>query len=232
MSETATSNAARGTVLVVEDQTDLRELLTLALVREGYVVVQASSAIEGLRFLREDRFAVVVTHYNLPDDTGLSLLRRAMAEGRLEGTAAMIITSDPGVQADSHFPVVAKPLDLRTFMDQIRQLAEPRAPIERRRILGENVKIDLLLYYTPPWPNSVRAHEVLERVLSRFDRNQVAVGVCDLSRDSRTADEDNVLFSPTLVKRFPAPTLWLVGDLGNGEAVEELLRLSGVDEAQ
>jgi hypothetical protein len=92
------------------------------------------------------------------------------------------------------------------------------------------VKVDLLLYYTPPWPNSVRAHATLEQVLRRFNRDQVAVGVCDLSRDSRAADEDNVLFSPTLVKRFPAPALWIVGDLGNGEAVEELLRLSGVDE--
>ena len=218
-------------ILLVEDQADLRDLLALALTNEGYVVVQAGSAIEGLRFLRADRFAVVIAHYGLPDNTGLTMLRRAMAEGRLEGAAAMIITADPGVETDGHFPVIAKPLDLRKFLDQVRRLATPRIGIERRRVLGENVKVDLLLYYTPPWPNSVRAHEVLQRVLDRFDRNQIAVGVCDLSRDSRTADEDNVLFSPTLVKRFPAPTLWLVGDLGNGESVEELLRLSGVDEA-
>jgi CheY-like chemotaxis protein len=230
MTDGPAPDARRSTILLVEDQTDLRELLALALSREGYVVVEAGSVIEGLRFLRDDHFAVVITHYNLPDDTGLSFLRRALAEGRLDGTAAMIITAEPGVQAESHFPVVAKPLDLQKFIDQVRRLAAPRAGIERRRVVGENVKLDLLLYYTPPWPNSVRAHDVLERVLSRFDRSQVAVGVCDLSRDSRTADEDNVLFSPTLVKRFPAPTLWIVGDLGNGEAVEELLRLNGVDE--
>ena len=230
MSGSPVPDSTRGTILLVEDQTDLRELLALALGREGYVVVQASSVIEGLRFLREDHFAVVITHYNLPDDTGLSMLRRALAEGRLDGTAAMIITAEPGIQAESHFPVVAKPLDLRNFIDQVRRLAAPRTGIERRRVLGANVKVDLLLYYTPPWPNSVRAHATLEQVLQRFNRDQVAVGVCDLSRDSRTADEDNVLFSPTLVKRFPAPALWIVGDLGNGEAVEELLRLSGVDE--
>ncbi|MBA3949589.1 MAG: circadian clock protein KaiB, partial [Acidobacteria bacterium] len=35
-------------------------------------------------------------------------------------------------------------------------------------------------------------------------------------------------FTPTLIKRWPEPRLWIIGDLRDGEIVAALLRSAGV----
>jgi CheY-like chemotaxis protein len=221
-----------GTVLLVEDQPDLRDLLAITLQKEGYIVALAGSAAEALRLLRLERYALVVTHYGLPHMTGMALLQQATAEGLLEGTHAMIITAHADIGPGADFPVLKKPLDLRVFVDQVRTMAAPRraAVLEIKDKPEGELKAELVFYYTPPWPHSVRAHEVLLRVLEGFNPAQVSLRLCDLSQECQTEDDENILFSPTLVKRHPSPPMWLVGDLGTGEAVVDLLQLCGVEE--
>jgi CheY-like chemotaxis protein len=222
-----------GTVLVVEDQPDIRELLALTLRKEGYVVVLASSAAEALGLLRAERYALVIVHHGLPDVSGMTMLRQAMAEGLLTQSRAMIITAQPEISAKSPFPVWEKPLDLSAFVDQLRRVASPHHPtttgVEDRR--EGDLKAELVLYYTPPWPNSLRAYEVLLRVLKGFNPAQVSLTLCDLNQDHQTADADSIIFSPTLMKRSPSPPVWLVGVLGTGETVQELLQMCGVEES-
>lgn len=222
-----------GTVLLVEDQPDLRDLLAMTLKKEGYVVVLAGSAAEGLLLLRAERYALVIAHHGLREVTGMAMLRQAMTEGLLAHSRAMIITAHTDISADSPFPVLGKPLDLSAFVDQVRRMTPPHRPAAREAndtTVG-NVKAELVLYYTPPWPNSLRAHEVVRRVLKGFNRAQVSLTVCDLNQDGPTDDAESILFSPTLLKRSPAPPVWLVGDLGTGDAVQDLLQMCGVEEA-
>ena len=89
-------------------------------------------------------------------------------------------------------------------------------------------KIELVLYVSAASPASMQAQSNMERVLASFDRDDVAYSVCDLQRNPETADHDRVVFTPTLVKRFPAPRLWIIGDLRDGDIVADLLRTSGV----
>jgi DNA-binding response OmpR family regulator len=65
----------RPSVLVVEDDTSIRKLLTLALAREGYVCAEAgsvSSALERLQGVKPD---LVILDVNLPGGTGFDVLR-------------------------------------------------------------------------------------------------------------------------------------------------------------
>lgn len=66
----------RATVLVVEDDPDVRFGMALALRREGYVVLEAGACDEALAILRTTTPSVVVTELRLPDGSSLDLLPR------------------------------------------------------------------------------------------------------------------------------------------------------------
>jgi len=56
--------------------------------------------------------------------------------------------------------------------------------------------------------------------------------VCDLGRDPLAGDADRIAFTPTLVKRFPEPRMWVLGNLREPEILADLLRVCGVDGIQ
>ena len=86
-----------------------------------------------------------------------------------------------------------------------------------------------MLYVSSASPASLQAQRNLERILERFDGSQIAFTICDLVRDPLAGEADRVAYTPTLVKRFPEPRMWVLGNLKDPEIVSDLLRISGVD---
>ncbi|WP_058615709.1 sigma-54-dependent transcriptional regulator [Tepidimonas taiwanensis] len=78
-------------LLIVEDEPDLRQLYTLALVKAGVDAEAVPDLAQAHARLRERRYAVVLTDMRLPDGTGLELLRALAREGRSE--RAIVITA-------------------------------------------------------------------------------------------------------------------------------------------
>ncbi len=69
------------TVLVVDDDAGIRELLSSALEFAGHRVVLAADAAAGLRILREQSVDVVVLDVMLPDADGVDVLRLVRSQG-------------------------------------------------------------------------------------------------------------------------------------------------------
>lgn len=61
------------TILIVEDNTVFRELLTTILDQEGYTVVIAADGGEGLRCLQREQFDLVISDIKMPVRSGLDL---------------------------------------------------------------------------------------------------------------------------------------------------------------
>ena len=231
-----TRQAGQPNVLVVEDQDDVRLMLVTVLEMEGYRVGEAANALEGLDELKEHHYDLVLTDYAMPGGTGTWMLQQASRDGRLERTPAIVVTAHPElVRPSTGFTVVGKPIDLDRFLEQVRRILKMSggSPSPAVNVAGAArrpvpAKIELVLYVSAASPASMHAQANMERVLASFDRDDVAYSVCDLQRNSETADHDRVVFTPTLVKRHPAPRLWIVGDLRDGDIVADLLRTSGV----
>jgi DNA-binding response OmpR family regulator len=66
----------RGTVLVVDDEANIADLIELYLAREGYRVVKADRGEAGLRAVADHRPRLVVLDVGLPDIDGLEVCRR------------------------------------------------------------------------------------------------------------------------------------------------------------
>ena len=66
----------RGTVLVVDDEPNIADLIELYLSREGFRVVKATTGEGGVRAVAEHRPRLVVLDVGLPDIDGLEVCRR------------------------------------------------------------------------------------------------------------------------------------------------------------
>jgi two-component system, NtrC family, response regulator PilR len=69
------AHAVQGTVLVIDDEADIRELLELSLVRMGLAVECTGSAAAAKALLQSKRYDLCLTDMRLPDGDGLDLVR-------------------------------------------------------------------------------------------------------------------------------------------------------------
>ncbi len=69
----------RGTVLVVDDEPNIADLVELYLRRDGYRVVKAANGEDGLKAANDHRPRLVVLDVGLPDIDGLEVCRRLRA---------------------------------------------------------------------------------------------------------------------------------------------------------
>jgi DNA-binding response OmpR family regulator len=73
----------KGTVLVVEDEDNIAELVELYLGRDGFRVLRRTSGEAALAAVRDDRPRLVVLDVGLPDIDGLEVCRRIRATSTL-----------------------------------------------------------------------------------------------------------------------------------------------------
>jgi CheY-like chemotaxis protein len=236
---------ATGRILVVDGDEDHAAMLAAILQAQGYRVDVARSADEGLARLREAQYQLLLVHYGLPDRTGTALLQEARTAGLLQGAAPMLFTGKPTLEgATEAVAVMRKPLDMQDVVKQVQSIiGSPEGPgppaasardrrgrtaAAREARARHGAKIEIALYLTLPWPSSVRARANLDRVLATVPKGDVRLKVCDLAKEPERAELDNVLFSPTLVKVWPAPKMWILGDLSEAGVLTDLLELCGV----
>lgn len=107
------------TILVVDDEPDLRTLYELTLLREGYRVETAASVAQAQAQLQVCRFDVLITDMRLPDGLGMDLLRSLREQQRKERTIVMTGygSAENAVEAlrCGAFDYLTKPVDLKQF---------------------------------------------------------------------------------------------------------------------
>ena len=106
-------------LLVIDDEPDLRTLYELTLLREGYEVETAGSVEEALQMLKERGYSAVITDMRLPDGSGLDVLAY-LEEGKRREKAIVITaygSAENAVEAlkSGAFDYLTKPVDLRQF---------------------------------------------------------------------------------------------------------------------
>ena len=124
-------NTLRGVkVLVVEDDEDSRELLSMLLSASGGEVRAASSAAEGYRAIAEFSPDVIVSDVHMPEEDGLTFMRRVRElpfdEGGLTPSVAVTAGTSPQETLDAGFHGhLAKPFDPMEFLEVVRTFVVP-----------------------------------------------------------------------------------------------------------
>jgi two-component system response regulator PilR (NtrC family) len=130
---------AIGTVLVIDDEPVLQDVLGTLLKGNGFEVLSATTAAEGLRRLRDDEVDVVLLDVMLPDRNGLELLPEIKSHD--PDLPVVVITAYSSVESAIEamrrgaFHYVPKPFKNEEVLHLVRRAAE------RRRLQVENLQL-------------------------------------------------------------------------------------------
>jgi two-component system response regulator MprA len=118
------------TVLVVDDDRDIREAMADALEAEGYRVATASDGLDALRWLRSqpDESApasLILLDLMMPNMDGVAFRRELAQDGKLQSIPVVLLSADMSVgdkaKAMQAAGYVTKPVELEVLLEVIQR---------------------------------------------------------------------------------------------------------------
>ncbi|HGY12378.1 MAG TPA: sigma-54-dependent Fis family transcriptional regulator, partial [Desulfobacterales bacterium] len=115
-------------ILVVDDETSMREFLDVLLSKEGYQVSEAKTGKQALNMIQKNNYDLVLTDIRLGDITGLEILRQSKKKN--QDTIVIMIsayaTTEIAVEAmnEGAYDFVPKPFDNQELKHTIQKALE------------------------------------------------------------------------------------------------------------
>lgn len=82
-------------ILVVDDMLTMRKIVTKILRELGYSdIIEAADGIEAWEKTKDGTVGLIVSDWNMPNCTGLDLLKRVRADQRLASTPFILVTAE------------------------------------------------------------------------------------------------------------------------------------------
>ena len=186
---------SRGTILVIDDERDLIELVRYNLDKEGFDVLAASDGTSGLEIATKHKPDLVVLDLMMPGMDGLDVCRRMRADDRTRRIPVIMLTAKAGetdrivgleMGADDY---VTKPFSPRELVARVkavlRRTSDQQEPAEliRRGDLAIDAKRHEVTYAGQPVALTATEFRILRflasrpgRVVSREDIIDSALG--------------------------------------------------------
>ncbi|HUN66593.1 MAG TPA: response regulator [Bacteroidota bacterium] len=120
-----TNREMKTRLLVVDDEDDLRDLLTQVLTKTGYEIKTASDGEEAIRILKTNEFDVALLDIQMPKVTGLQVLKHINQHA--PHTKAIMLTG----YADLKNAMEAREFGARDFISKPYRLDDVLSTIER-----------------------------------------------------------------------------------------------------
>jgi DNA-binding NtrC family response regulator len=154
---------SKGSILVVDDESEIREGLELLLKSEGYGVLSAETGALGLARLDEHPFDLLLLDVSLPDRNGLELLKEI--HRRDPQLSVVLITAygsiDMARQAfkSGAMDYITKPWSNDELLAQVAQA------VESRHLRDENIQLKRALKQRFNFPNIVGKSDKMQALL-------------------------------------------------------------------
>jgi len=134
-------------ILIVDDELNIRLVLSAMLKKEGFSVATASDGIDALKVLKEEDCTVVITDLKMPNLDGMGLLSRLVKDYPL--TPVIILTAHGTIASavdalkKGAFDFITKPFEQDELKNIIHKAIRTRTLNEGEVVLSmENTKLD------------------------------------------------------------------------------------------
>ena len=144
---------SKGSILVVDDESEIREGLELLLQSEGYQVSSAETAVSGLAQLEERPFDLLLLDVSLPDRNGIDMLKDVHRQD--PHLPIVLITAYGSIEMaraafkNGAMDYITKPWSNDELLAQVAQA------VEARRLRDENLQLKRALKQRFNFPNII-----------------------------------------------------------------------------
>ncbi|MFM8367631.1 MAG: response regulator transcription factor [Chloroflexota bacterium] len=114
------------TILCVEDEPEMIDLIRLILARKGYNVKGAAGGVEGIRLVKEIHPDLVLLDLMMPDMDGWEVYQQMKAEASLRDIPVIVVTAKAqnidkvlGLHIAKVDDYIAKPFSPQELMDSV-----------------------------------------------------------------------------------------------------------------
>jgi two-component system phosphate regulon response regulator PhoB len=140
----------KGTILVVDDEEDIQELVKLNLAREGYDVITAGSGERALEIAQSKQPALTILDLMLPGMDGLEVCKILKGSNKTEHIPVIMLTAkseDSDVVAGLELGAddyVTKPFSSKVLVARVRRVLRKRVEhsLDRNTIKVHELSID------------------------------------------------------------------------------------------
>src|SRR5579864_394980 len=176
-----------GSVLIIDDEAEIRESLETLLELEGYGVESASTGEEGLARIGERSFDLVLLDLALPDRNGLDLL----ADIHLQdpGLSIIMVTAYGTVENAVKAMQAGAANFVQKPWDNEKLLADVRAAVARHRAEEENVQLKRALKQRYNFENIVGKSEPMLKIFDLVSQVAPSRSTVLLQSESGTGKE-------------------------------------------
>jgi CheY-like chemotaxis protein len=115
------------TILIVDDESNMRFLHRMILERAGYEVVEAAHGAAALERAKDSPPDLVVTDLMMPVMSGRELIERLRGDPVTAGVPIVIVSANPRSALDVADAVLGKPFDPDELLAAARSLIEDEA---------------------------------------------------------------------------------------------------------
>jgi len=110
------------TILVVDDDQEIREMIAEALALDGYRVISASNGKIALEQAREEPPDLIVLDLMMPVMNGWEFLEAQREDPDLAPVPVIVDTAFPETQLDGAAAILQKPFDVDTLLATVARL--------------------------------------------------------------------------------------------------------------
>jgi len=178
---------SKGSILVIDDESEIREGLELLLKTEGYVVASAETASLGLSRLEERPFDLMLLDVSLPDRNGIELLKDVHRQD--PHLPIVLITAYGSIEMaraafkSGAMDYITKPWSNDELLAQVAQA------VEARRLRDENVQLKRALKQRFNFPNIIGKSEKMLALLDLVTQVAASRSTVLISGESGTGKE-------------------------------------------
>jgi len=178
---------SKGSILVVDDESEIREGLELLLKTEGYLVSSAETALSGLSRLEERPFDLMLLDVSLPDRNGIEMLKDVHRQD--PHLPIVLITAYGSIEMaraafkSGAMDYITKPWSNDELLAQVAQA------VEARRLRDENVQLKRALKQRFNFPNIVGKGEKMLALLDLVAQVAQSRSTILISGESGTGKE-------------------------------------------
>jgi len=134
----------KGRILIIEDEKSLKEVLRILLEEEGYEITAASNGLEGMDYIQNDIFDLVVTDIKMPKADGFEVLKKVKEIS--PSTIVIMITAFGTTESTIEamklgaYDYIHKPFKIDEIRHVIEKAFEKKNLSEELSLLREKIK--------------------------------------------------------------------------------------------